>query len=141
MPLKYLLDTDICIYIAKKRPPEVLKRFAECKRDEIGMSLITYGELRCAANKSQHREIALAKLDELQQRMSVLGMSPEVAIHYGDIRAQLEQKGIPIGNNDLWIAAHGRALGVIVVTNNTDEFARIENLQVENWVSAEGKNH
>jgi tRNA(fMet)-specific endonuclease VapC len=141
MPLKYLLDTDICIYIAKKRPPEVLKHFAGCKRDEIGMSLITYGELRCGANKSQHREIALAKLDELQQHMSLLAMSAEVAIHYGDIRAQLEQKGIPIGNNDLWIAAHARASDVTVVTNNTREFERIENLQVENWVSVEDKNY
>jgi tRNA(fMet)-specific endonuclease VapC len=141
MSLKYLLDTDICIYIAKKRPPEVFKRFTECNRDEIGMSLITYGELRCGAKKSQHQEIALAKLDALKQHMSVLAMEPEVAVHYGDIRAQLEQSGIPIGNNDLWIAAHARALGVTVVTNNTDEFERIENLNVENWVLAEDKKH
>ena len=136
MSLGYLLDTSICIYIAKKRPPEVLQRFTQLGPDDVGMSLITYGELRYGANKSQHRKVALSKLDQLKRHISVQPLLPEVADYYGDVRAQLEKSGTPIGGNDLWIAAHALALNTVLVTNNAREFKRVKTLRVENWVAA-----
>jgi len=132
----YLLDTNICIYIAKQQPPGVLRRFTGLITDEIGMSLITYGELRYGASKSQAWEKVLKKLESLQRHIPVLPLFPAVADHYGDIRATLERQGIPIGNNDLWIAAHARALGVTLVSNNLREFQRVENLALENWADS-----
>jgi tRNA(fMet)-specific endonuclease VapC len=96
---RYLLDTNICIYIAKQRPPSLAKRFAQLATGSVGMSLITFGELR-----------------------------------YGAIRAYLERAGTPIGNNDLWIAAHALALDVTLVSNNTREFERVPKLKLDNWV-------
>ena len=95
---------------------------------------MTYGELYNGAMKSQHRDVALQKLAQLLALIPALPMSGDVGAHYGDIRSVLEQAGTPIGNNDLWIAAHARELGVTLVTNNTREFMRVPRLAVENWV-------
>jgi tRNA(fMet)-specific endonuclease VapC len=103
MSVRYLLDTNICIYIAKHNPPEVRERFARHAASELAMSMITLGELRFGAEKIQ-------------------------------MRAELQKSGQIIGNNDLWLAAHARAEGWILVTNNEREFARVAGLQVENWV-------
>ena len=134
MAIRYLLDTNICIYIAKRRPPEILQRFSELSYDEVGMSMISYGELFCGAQKSQHKETALEKLAMLKQHIPVLSLSTKVADYYGLIRAQLVQKSTPIGNNDLWIAAHALDLQLTLVSNNLKEFARIDELSVENWI-------
>lgn len=134
MNLRYLLDTNICIYISKRRPPEVLERFKQLEPGEVGMSLVTYGELRYGAEKSQHREIALDKLTRLIEFIPVIMPDSQMAVHYGNIRAILERAGTPIGNNDLWIAAHALALSVTLVSNNTSEFKRVPGLTVENWV-------
>lgn len=131
----YLLDTNICIYIAKKRPPEVLRRFEAIDESQLAMSLITYGELLFGAERSQARTRSLAALRHLAAAIRILELPLEAARHYGEIRAQLEKEGRPIGNNDLWIASHARAAGMTVVTNNENEFRRIEGLTVENWVS------
>jgi tRNA(fMet)-specific endonuclease VapC len=130
-----LLDTNICIYIAKRNPPEVRRRFEPLPKDDIAMSAITFGELRYGAEKSQAREKSLAMLERLASAIQVLALPPEAGAHYGQIRAALEKTGCPIGNNDLWIAAHARAADLILVTNNAREFIRVEGLRVENWVS------
>jgi tRNA(fMet)-specific endonuclease VapC len=112
----------------------VLERFEKMPIGEAGISLITYGELEFGALKSQQSQKALAILDELVAYLPVLPMENEVATHYADIRANLEARGRPIGNNDLWIAAHARALDITLVSNNIKEFERVENLKLENWV-------
>ena len=133
---RYLLDTNICIYIAKHQPPEVRERSARHGADELAMSVITYGELRFGAEKSQARERALASLAGLARLIRVVPLPPTAAEHYGQIRAELQRAGQPIGNNDLWIAAHARAEGWVLVTNTEREFVRVGGLVVENWVGS-----
>lgn len=133
MTVRYLLDTNICIYIAKHNPPIVRERFARHAASELAMSVITLGELRFGAEKSQFRERALTVINQLETMMQVAQLSETVGEHYGQIRAMLQRTGQPIGNNDLWLAAHARAEGWILVTNNEREFVRVEGLQVENW--------
>jgi tRNA(fMet)-specific endonuclease VapC len=134
MRLRYLLDTNICIYIAKNRPDEVLKRFQQLGVGEVAMSVITHGELCFGACKSRRREEAQKALREMATMIPVLPLTSKVGERYGEIRSELEKSGRPIGNNDIWIAAHALALGVVLVTNNAREFARIPDLAVENWV-------
>lgn len=133
MSLRYLLDTNICIYIAKQRPPAVAKRFSRLATGTVGMSLITYGELRYGAEKSQRSAEASATIGRLVELIPVLEPSVEVGEAYGMLRAHLERHGTPIGNNDLWIAAHALTLGVTLVSNNTREFERVPKLKLQNW--------
>ncbi len=132
-PVRYLLDTNICIYIAKAQPPEVRRQFERRALGELAMSAITVGELRFGAEKSQQRERALAVIAQLVRTIQPHPLPLAAAEHYGDIRAVLQKMGQPIGNNDLWLAAHARAEGWTLVTNNTREFARVPDLQLENW--------
>jgi tRNA(fMet)-specific endonuclease VapC len=132
--LRYLLDTNICIYIAKQKPPSVAKRFAKLAAGAVGMSLVTFGELRYGAEKSQQRVQALDTLERLRVVIPVIHPDSAVAESYGTIRALLERAGTPIGNNDLWIAAHALALNLTLISNNTREFARVPKLKLENWV-------
>lgn len=134
MTVKYLLDTNICIYIAKHNPPEVRKKFGLLTSDQIAMSVITLGELRFGAEKSQSRERALDVIAGLESSMQIAHLTPKVGAHYGQIRADLQQRGQMIGNNDLWLAAHALAEGWTLVTNNEREFLRVGELKVENWV-------
>lgn len=136
MATRYLLDTNICIYIAKHNPPAVRARFERLSADVLAMSVVTFGELRYGAEKSQARHKALAVLDQLQSAIQVMPLSLAAGQHHGDIRAALERAGQPIGNNDLWIAAHARAEGWVLVTSNAREFGRVEGLAVENWVES-----
>lgn len=132
---KYLLDTNICIYIRQSRPPEVLARFRKLKPGDAIISLITYGELVYGAEKSQHRTKAMHQLAELTQLLPVAPLPEEAGRTYGELRAALERLGQMIGNNDLWIAAHAKASDLILVTNNEREFKRIPGLKVQNWAS------
>jgi tRNA(fMet)-specific endonuclease VapC len=134
MPLRFLLDTNICIYIARKRPEEILERFQRLRPGEIAMSVITCGELSYGAGKSRFHAEALKSLRELMAIIPVLAISADVGERYGEIRAQLEKSGCVIGNNDLWIASHALALGVPLVTNNEREFIRVPGLSVQNWI-------
>jgi tRNA(fMet)-specific endonuclease VapC len=129
----FLLDTNICIYIRRKRPEEVLRRFRTLKPGEAALSVITFGELVFGAEKSAQRAAALELLRELAQVLPVLGLPETAAEAYGAIRAELERKGQMIGNNDLWIAAHAKAAGLTLVTNNEREFRRVRGLKVQNW--------
>ena len=132
---KYLLDTNICIYIRQNRPPEVLARFRRLKSGDAVISLITYGELLYGAEKSQNRGKALQQLAELILLLPVMPLPEESAHVYGQARADLEIQGQVIGNNDLWIAAHAKASDLTLVTNNESEFKRIPGLKVQNWVT------
>lgn len=136
MPLRYLLDTNICIYIAKQKPINVLHKFEQLSVGEVGMSTITYGELIYGAQKSQHSRKAMQILDELISVIPPIPVSTEVGHYYGEIRCKLERQGKPIGNNDLWIAAHAIVLELALVTNNVKEFERVPYLKIENWVTA-----
>ena len=133
--MRYLLDTNICIYIAKHNPPAVRERFSRHTADELVMSVVTLGELRFGAEKSQSRERALAVIARLEAAMKIAPLTEVAGEHYGQIRASLQERGEMIGNNDLWLAAHAKAEGWILVTNNEREFARVEGLQVENWAA------
>ena len=134
MPTRYLLDTNICIYIQRKKPEEVLARFQKLKHGDAAISVITWGELVYGAEKSQQRKMALQLLEEFKTFIPVLPMPENAGKTYGVIRASLESQGKPIGNNDLWIAAHAKAASLIVVTNNEQEFQRVPGLKVQNWV-------
>jgi len=133
MDPRYLLDTSICIYIRQKRPDKVLRRFQKLRPGEAALSVITYGELLYGAAKSQQRLAALERLRELVHFLPALPLPETAADAYGRIRADLESKGEMIGNNDLWIAAHALAAGLILVTNNEREFRWVHGLKVRNW--------
>ena len=135
MEPRYLLDTNICIYIRQKRPDEVLRRFRKLRPGEAALSVITYGELLYGAAKSAHKAAALQRLNELVHFLPALSLPETAAETYGSIRAALESKGEMIGNNDLWIAAHALASKLTLVTNNEKEFRRVRRLKVENWTT------
>lgn len=135
MEPRYLLDTNICIYIRQKRSPDLLHRFEKLRPGEAVISVITFGELLFGAEKSAHRTAALERLRELQIFLSVLPLPEASAGNYGKIRAELESKGEIIGNNDLWIASHALSSGLILVTNNEREFSRVRGLRTQNWAS------
>jgi tRNA(fMet)-specific endonuclease VapC len=134
MVARFLLDTNICIYIRRQKPPEALARFERLKPGEAVLSVVTYGELVYGAEKSQFREQAMTQLAELAALLPVMDMPSQAGQVYGAIRAALEVKGEMIGNNDLWIAAHAKAAGLTVVTNNEHEFRRVAGLKIQNWV-------
>ncbi|MDP2810483.1 MAG: type II toxin-antitoxin system VapC family toxin [Rhodocyclaceae bacterium] len=131
--LKYLLDTNIVIYVVKRRPVSVLEVFNR-NQGRMAVSAITVAELVHGAEKSQFPARNLAVVEDFFSRLAVLPYTAEAAYHYGGIRTALEQAGQPIGINDLHIAAHARSLGLTLVTNNLREFERVPGLLLENWV-------
>ena len=133
MSVCYLLDTNICIYIAKRRPPKVASRFESLRPGQVGMSIMTYGELLFGAEKSQHPKPAEERLKRFVELVPVLPLPDDSPRHYARIRATLERAGTPIGANDLWIAAHALASELILVSNNLREFDRVSGLATENW--------
>lgn len=134
MPARYLLDTNICIYIQRQKPGEVFERFEKLKPGDVAISVITWGELLYGAEKSQQRKKALQLLEEFKTFVPVLPMPENAGKTYGTIRASLESTGKPIGSNDLWIAAHAKAAALTIITNNEREFQRVAGLKVQNWV-------
>lgn len=131
---RYMLDTNICIYIKNHRPAEVLARFSKLPPGKVAMSAITYGELCFGAEKSSKPKESKHILQQLVGLIPVLPLDETVSTHYGKIRQHLQERGMPIGNNDLWIASHALANKIILVTNNVVEFERVPGLRVENWV-------
>ena len=129
----YMLDTDICIYIARQSNPKVMARFAKYGLGDLGISVVGYGELRVGAEKSNRRADGMKALDIFIQAVQVLPIHPEVGELYARNRADLERRGKMIGANDLWVASHCLQLGLTLVTNNEREFRRIPNLPIENW--------
>lgn len=132
--LKYLLDTNIVIYVMKRRPIEVLEIFNQ-NSSRMAISAITLSELFHGAEKSQKVSENLSAIEDFCSRIEVLPYGSKASQHYGAIRSALEKVGQPIGINDIHIAAHARSEGLILVTNNMCEFVRVPALQVENWIS------
>jgi tRNA(fMet)-specific endonuclease VapC len=130
-----MLDSDICVYVHRNRPPNVLKRFEKLTDGEAVVSVITFGELLYGAAKSAKRTEALQTLEAFKRVVHVLPMDESVADAYGALRADLERKGALIGNNDLWIAAHALSASLILVTNNESEFSRVKGLKIQNWAA------
>lgn len=131
--LKYILDTNIAIYVIKRRPPEALATFNQ-RAGQLCISSITLAELLHGVEKSAKPDQNLRQVEDFISRLSVLEYGNKAAAHYGDIRADLERKGTPIGVNDLHIAGHARSEGLTLVTNNLKEFERVEGLRRENWI-------
>jgi len=131
--LRYLLDTSIVIYVLKRRPVEVLSTF-NTNASRMAISSVTLAELLHGAEKSSRVSENLAAIEDFCSRLEVLPYGPKAAQHYGAIRAALEKLGHPIGVNDMHIAAHARSEGLVLVTNNMEEFARVPALESENWV-------
>ena len=131
--LRHLLDTNIVIYVLKRRPVEVLSTF-NANASRMAISAITLAELLHGAEKSSRVSENLAAIEDFCSRLEVLPYGPKAAQHYGAIRAALEKLGQPIGVNDMHIAAHARSEGLVLVTNNMGEFARVPALETENWV-------
>ncbi|MDE0511487.1 MAG: tRNA(fMet)-specific endonuclease VapC [Gammaproteobacteria bacterium] len=132
--IKYILDTDISIYIINKRPVEILDTFNE-NAEFLCISAVTLAELLHGAKKSNNPVRALQRVKDFTSRLEALDYGEKAAHHYGDIKAGLEQQGAVIGPNDLHIASHARSEGLTLITNNTGEFKRVEGLRIENWVS------
>ncbi len=135
MSARYLLDANICIYLRQNRPPEVTARFQRLQPGDAVLSVITYGELAYGAEPSRQRRQALESLARLVSLLPVLPLPEDAGAAYGEIRAALEPRGEMIGGNDLWIAAHAKAAGLILVTNNEREFRRVPGLKFQNWTS------
>ena len=133
--MRFLLDTNICIYVINERPPEVLAQFLANEDEGIGISSITAGELYFGVRKTR----SARNLDALQGFLAPLNVADydlAAAAAYGEVRAALERKGTPIGPLDMLIAAHALSMGVTLVTNNEREFRRVPGLTVENWANA-----
>ena len=130
---RYMLDTNICIYLIKRRPQSVFKRFSRLKIGQICISAITYSELEFGvSNSSQVKQNRIA-LNEFLGPVTILDYPGGASFAYGVLRTELKRRGTPIGANDMLIAAHAMYADLILVTNNEKEFKRIKNLSVENW--------
>jgi tRNA(fMet)-specific endonuclease VapC len=132
--MKYLIDTNICIYIMNNHPPEVLEKFKHIGVGEVGISSISVSELHYGACKSKKIEQNIKRLEEFLYPFDILTYDENASREYGKVRSQLEKKGQIIGPLDMLIAAHAISRELTIITNNTKEFRRIRSLKVENWV-------
>lgn len=133
--LRYMLDTNIVIYVMKNRPEQVRQRFAQ-HQGQLCISSVTLMELVYGAEKSAHPERSLRDIEGFAARLEILPYDTHAAYHTGRIRAELAQRGTPIGPYDQMIAAHARSQGLTLVSNNLREFERVSGLLLENWVIA-----
>jgi tRNA(fMet)-specific endonuclease VapC len=131
--LRYMLDTNICIYVIKNRPPGLRERFNSLAQ-QLCISAVTLAEMNYGAEKSERSADNLAVVEQFAARLEVLAFAERAAAHYGQIRAELERQGTLIGGYDMMIGGHARSEGLLLVTNNRREFQRIEGLRIENWV-------
>lgn len=132
--MKFMLDTNICIYIIKRKPPNVIDRFKQTEISQIGISSITLSELIYGVSKSSNPEQNRMALTQFIAPLEILPYDDEASQYYGDLRVHLEKNGMPIGALDMLIAAHALSVGCTLVTNNEKEFIRIPNLKIDNWV-------
>jgi tRNA(fMet)-specific endonuclease VapC len=130
---RFMLDTDTCSYIMKRSHPLVIKRLQSVPVGDVRMSVVTKAELLSGVEVSPRRAQDAAALAAFLPYVEALDLTDDAAIHYAQIRADLKKRGTMIGANDLFIAAHARAQGLTLVTNNTAEFERVEGLAIENW--------
>jgi tRNA(fMet)-specific endonuclease VapC len=128
-----MLDTNTCIYIIKRKPPDVIERFKRTEISEIGISSITLSELSYGVSKSSRPKQNQLALTQFIAPLEILAYGDDAAQYYGDLRAHLEKKGTPIGSLDMLIAAHALSIACTLVTSDEKEFIRIPNLNIENW--------
>jgi tRNA(fMet)-specific endonuclease VapC len=133
--MNYLLDTNICIYLIKRKPVSILAKFNEHAVGDIGISTISVAELSYGVQKSKFRDQNQQALLQFLGPLVIAEFDTDAAFVYGQVRAGLEARGTPIGPLDTMIAGHAVSLGVTVVTNNEREFSRVPKLKVENWIS------
>ena len=131
--MEFMLDTNTCIYIIKRKPPDVIERFCQTEISQIGISSITLSELLYGVSKSSKPEQNQMALTQFVAPLEILPYDDEAAQYYGDLRAHLEKKGTPIGSLDMLIAAHALSIDCTLVTNNEKEFIRTPNLKIDNW--------
>ena len=131
--MRYMLDTNICIYMIRQKPAKVLQKLKQLNPEDICISSVTYAELVYGVEKSMATEKNRLALSLMLAQTEILDFDARAADEYGKIRADLEKRGVPIGSLDMMIAGHARALGYTVVTNNMKEFARVNGLITENW--------
>ena len=136
--IKYMLDTDIAIYVINERPASILDTFNE-NAELLCISAITLAELLHGAKKSNNPVRAARRVEDFASRLQVLDYGQRAAHHYGEIKSGLERQGAVIGPNDLHIASHARSESLTLVTNNTSEFRRVEGLLVDNWMTGNMK--
>ncbi len=131
--MKYMLDTNICIYLIKQKPEKVLRHFKAHSVGDVGISSITLAELNYGIEKSQQVRKNRQALDEFILPLEIADFDEKASASYGKVRASLEKEGKPIGSMDMLIGAHALSLGVTLVTNNMSEFKQITNLKVVDW--------
>jgi len=132
--MKFMLDTNTCIYIIKKKPPDVIERFIQTEISQIGISSITLSELSYGVSKSSKPEQNQIALAQFIAPLEILPYGDDAAQYYGTLRTHLEKQDTPIGSLDMLIAAHALSTDCTLVTNNEKEFVRIPKLKIENWV-------
>lgn len=131
--MKYMLDTNICIYIIKQKPQAVVERFLHTEISQIGISSITLSELMYGVSKSSKPEQNQMALTQFLAPLEILPYTDNAAQYYGELRIHLEKQGTPIGSLDMLIAAHALSAACTLITNNEKEFNRIPNLKIQNW--------
>ena len=131
--LAYMLDTNICIYVMKNQPEKLRDKFNSAA-EQLCISSITLGELQYGAEKSARPTENGIRVQHFISRLQVLAFDGRAALHYGQLRAELERAGTPCGAYDMLIGAHARSEGLTIVTNNMREFTRMPGLRAENWV-------
>jgi len=132
--MKYMLDTNICIYLIKKQPPQVIDKFAALSFGDVGVSSITVAELQYGVQKSKYSGQNQQALEQFLVPLIIADFDYNAAVAYGVIRAALERQGTPIGSLDTLIAAHALSQDVTLVTNNVREFSRVPDLKLVDWV-------
>jgi len=135
MSARYALDTDTCIHALKGRHPALVAKIDRIRTGRIVVCSVVIGELRYGIARSRRPADGTSRLDALLSVVRSVALDDSTAVAYGAIRADLECKGTTLGNNDLWIAAHARASGLILVTHNIREFSRVPGLKIEDWVA------
>jgi tRNA(fMet)-specific endonuclease VapC len=131
--MKILLDTDICIYTINRKNPKLLERLRSYSIGEVGISAITYAELRFGVENSNRPAENIDRLERFLLPLEILPFDAAAGLCYGRLRTELKRVGLLIGNNDLLIASHALSLNVAIATNNVREFSRVPGLQVEHW--------
>jgi tRNA(fMet)-specific endonuclease VapC len=132
--MKYMLDTNICIGLIRNKPKNLIKRLTDCAPGEVGISTITIAELAYGARKSQQVEQNLSALEQFLFPLEIADFDQRASACYGLVRAALEKEGKVIGSMDMLIGAHALSQDITLVTNNTNEFKRIPNLNLEDWM-------
>lgn len=132
--IKYLLDTNICIYVMNRRPLEIIHKFKQFHVGDIGVSTITVSELQYGAAKSKNPKLNNQRVEEFLTPIEILLYDYNAAKSYGELRLNLENRGEIIGPLDMLIAAHALSNDIVLVTNNEKEFQRVNHLKIENWM-------